>query len=418
MQKTNFTASSLDKLELSNKPKLYLSAEIQKQINYLHSRAGSTEWSGELIVKETGSITDLDDFVMRAEDIYLVDIGSAAFTGYEVDKGAFKAPDIINMFESFPGLLEGTHKNHHIHTHHNMSAFFSGTDWSNLNDRALESDYFMMLIVNFAGNYVAKVAFKAKRADNSKTVLEFANNADNHRPIELDSKVAKEVLVVMDCEIFLEPVDDGLTDSFKQRYQKVKVESSKPTYVNNYVSNRATPRYSQGTLGTDKSNDGWDEEPWFNAPPSTIDLGDKPISSMTDKEFNNYDSVFSGSKMPEVEKFNEKSAKRFINCALSGTKDIWNMDDPMVLIKKIDKKIQNGNIRKYDFLKDLENDHLSNSFDKLFPKNNIVQYMDLLSVTKELLSNNRKDELARSIVKVLDNEMETVGTKIGRLIND
>lgn len=117
MQKTNFTASSLDKLELSNKPKLYLSAEIQKQINYLHSRAGSTEWSGELIVKETGSITDLDDFVMRAEDIYLVDIGSAAFTGYEVDKGAFKAPDIINMFESFPGLLEGTHKNHHIHTH-------------------------------------------------------------------------------------------------------------------------------------------------------------------------------------------------------------------------------------------------------------------------------------------------------------
>jgi len=117
MQKTNFTASSLDKLELSNKPKLYLSAEIQKQINYLHSHAGSTEWSGELIVREEGSITDLDDFVMRAENVYLVDIGSAAFTGYEVDKGAFKAPDIINMFESFPGLLEGTHKNHHIHTH-------------------------------------------------------------------------------------------------------------------------------------------------------------------------------------------------------------------------------------------------------------------------------------------------------------
>jgi len=111
-----------------------------------------------------------------------------------------------------------------------MSAFFSGTDWSNLNDRALESDYFMMLIVNFAGNYVAKVAFKAKRADNSKTVLEFANNADNHRAIEIDTKVAKEALVVMDCEIILEPVDDGIPDSFKERYQKVKVESSKPAY--------------------------------------------------------------------------------------------------------------------------------------------------------------------------------------------
>ena len=43
-----------------------------------------------------------------------------------------------------------------------MGVFFSGTDWSQLNDRALVSNYFMMLIVNSKGDMIAKVAFKAK----------------------------------------------------------------------------------------------------------------------------------------------------------------------------------------------------------------------------------------------------------------
>lgn len=94
--------------------------KLQKQIDFLHSRVGDKEWSGELITSEKGSINDLDGWEIIAEDIYLVDVGTSGYTAYEVDKGGFKAADIVDMYEKYPGLLEGTQKAHHIHTHHSM----------------------------------------------------------------------------------------------------------------------------------------------------------------------------------------------------------------------------------------------------------------------------------------------------------
>lgn len=98
---------------------MIITEKLQKQIAYLHRQVGSNEWSGELIVREEGNINDLDNFKMYAEDIYLVDIGTGTYTSYEVDKGGFKAADIIQMYESFPQLLnpDANYKNHHIHTH-------------------------------------------------------------------------------------------------------------------------------------------------------------------------------------------------------------------------------------------------------------------------------------------------------------
>lgn len=56
--------------------------------------------------------------------MFLVDIGSGAYTAYEVDKGGFKAADIVELFEAFPGLLDGSQKAHHIHSHHSMGKSF------------------------------------------------------------------------------------------------------------------------------------------------------------------------------------------------------------------------------------------------------------------------------------------------------
>lgn len=105
----------LEKLELLNKPTLVITEKLKNQIDYLHKKVGSAEWSGELITREEGKITDLDDWKIIAEDIFLVDIGTAAYTSYEVDKGGFKSADIIELYDKFPGLLDGSQKNHHIH---------------------------------------------------------------------------------------------------------------------------------------------------------------------------------------------------------------------------------------------------------------------------------------------------------------
>jgi hypothetical protein len=200
----------LDRISLSNKPKLIITQKLQKQIDWLHKTCGSTEWSGELITREIGKITDLDNWTIIAEDIFLVDVGSPGFTGYNVNEGAFKAADITELYDKFDGLIDGDLKTQHVHSHHNMGTFFSGTDWSQLHDRALESNYFMMLITNFKNEHIAKVAFKAK----SKTTtsgLSFANDVENEfGELEFENEDSKEVLVVMDCIVEVEPCQTEL----------------------------------------------------------------------------------------------------------------------------------------------------------------------------------------------------------------
>lgn len=111
------TMRKLDRLPLSNKPTFLITEKLQDQIEYLHKQLGAIEWSGELITSETNTIQHLNDWTIRGEDIFLADVGSPGYTSYEVDKGAFKASDIIELYEAFPGLMEGTHKLQHIHTH-------------------------------------------------------------------------------------------------------------------------------------------------------------------------------------------------------------------------------------------------------------------------------------------------------------
>jgi hypothetical protein len=92
----------VERLELSNKPTVIITQKLKNQIDFLHEKVGSVEWSGELITSEEGNITDLDKWKIICEDIYLVDIGTAGYTAYEVDKGGFKAADIIDLYDKFP----------------------------------------------------------------------------------------------------------------------------------------------------------------------------------------------------------------------------------------------------------------------------------------------------------------------------
>jgi hypothetical protein len=48
----------------------------------------------------------------------------------------------------------------HIHSHHNMAAFFSSTDTNELRDGGKDTNHFVSLIVNNAGKYVAGITRK------------------------------------------------------------------------------------------------------------------------------------------------------------------------------------------------------------------------------------------------------------------
>lgn len=117
MKKEETVAVSLPRYPLTNKPTVVLTEKLHRQIDYLHSKCPGKEWSGELITHEEGNINDPDNWRIICEEVFLADIGSAGGTDYEVDKGGFKAVDIVELFEAYSGLLEGTQKKQHIHTH-------------------------------------------------------------------------------------------------------------------------------------------------------------------------------------------------------------------------------------------------------------------------------------------------------------
>lgn len=321
---------SLERLALSNKPKVIVTEKLKNQIDWLHEKCGATEWSGELITSEINTINDLDNWTIKCEDIFLVDIGSSAYTSYEVDKGGFKSADIIDLYDSYPGLLDGTQKAQHIHTHHNMQSFFSGTDWSQLEDRGVLSNYFLMLIVNFKGEYVAKVAFKAEKSGKDAVELNFANNLDGRAPLTLSGQSAKEVLVVMDCIIEFEKPEKSVEESFSTRYDAVKTALAEEAATRKY-----TPSYIPYTgygiapkrTWTQAEFGGWDDD----VDDKTIGKN-KGIMDLTDKEWNMQNIPAST--------LTEKDAFFALSSYLSGTYDKSNYEPPLDLIIDLNKQLK------------------------------------------------------------------------------
>ena len=330
---------SLERVTLSNKPKLIITKKLQNQIDWLHKKCGSTEWSGELITREIGKITDLDNWTIIAEDIFLVDKGSPGFTGYNFNEGAFKAADVMELYDKFDGLMEGTHKSQHLHTHHSMNTFFSGTDWSQLNDRALESNYFMMLITNFKNEHIAKVAFKAKNKTTSSG-LSFANDVENSfEELEFVNEESKDVLVVMDCIVEVEEADTNVEiNDLQQVFQSlsqnescdiedlqnvIKLINNKLSQVTvdqyfedryNYVCEQSKPAFNSFPKSNFQQNTkSYQQDLWgrFDEPLNKSQKREKGIMEMTDKEwFKEESGVLMGKKEGFVvlNKFLDKGA--------------------------------------------------------------------------------------------------------------
>ena len=169
MSTNNSTTPSTGRLPVINvaiKPKVILTKEFLSEVNYLHNKYPTVEWSGFIVFKEEGSIGNPSELVLRVLGIHPLDVGSATFTSSEIEK----MPDaIIDMWERFPDIGTNGIKMGYCHTHHSMEAFFSGTDEDELYTNYKNFPYYLSLIVNFKCKPVAKIAIGGVR---KKTVTE------------------------------------------------------------------------------------------------------------------------------------------------------------------------------------------------------------------------------------------------------
>jgi hypothetical protein len=107
-------------------------------------------------------------------------------------------------------------KTGHIHTHHDMKAYFSGTDMSELNDNVDKHNYYLSLIVNFAGQYDAKVAFLSDVHSSAK--MNWIDDSGKKQHFKTD-RVEKQ-MVTIDMDIYYEDNDQFFYKSFRNLKDK------------------------------------------------------------------------------------------------------------------------------------------------------------------------------------------------------
>lgn len=92
--------------------KLVIPIEVEKKIRFTCQKVWNTEWSGTLFFTHEGSFEN-NDLVIRCVDIYIMDIGTQAYTEFDMN------PDVIAYMTNNPELLDcqmGL-----IHSHNNMA---------------------------------------------------------------------------------------------------------------------------------------------------------------------------------------------------------------------------------------------------------------------------------------------------------
>jgi hypothetical protein len=255
--------------------------EVLHQIQYLCKLISKVEWSGALFYTTEGSIEKPETFKITLKTILPLDMGSAAYTEYNLDE---RFMDFIE--EDFEERC--TWKLGHIHSHNSMAVFFSGTDMAELNDNAPAHNFYLSLIVNNAMDFMAKVAFIGEAKKDIKQVPYTAKNVNGHDYIieKQDFEVNNQKLFLYDCDIYSDLQELSVTDQFIAQVAKIMEPKPVKTFPtsnpNKYISN--TTSIGKGwSRQEQREMDSWDNS-FKRQTPGLFDAWDLPAYST--KEFN------------------------------------------------------------------------------------------------------------------------------------
>lgn len=209
--------------------KLIIPAEVERKIRFACQKVWSTEWSGTLFFTHEGSFEN-NDLVIRCVDIYIMDIGTASYTEFDMN------PDVISYMCENPELLDcqmGL-----IHSHNNMSTFFSGTDTATLKEEGTDRNNFVSLIVNNAGTYTAAITRRVKSKHIKEAVsYEFFGDGEKHDSKEYESNEDEiewfYLKIEKEGENYFPDMETRLEEIKKAKEEKAK-RTQAPMYQNDY----------------------------------------------------------------------------------------------------------------------------------------------------------------------------------------
>jgi len=199
---------------------LLITPRLQSQIRYLCEKVSSIEWSGVLFYREEGTFGQ-EDYKVIGEYAFLMDIGSEAYTEYNINPDVTRF--IMDNKNEFFKMKMG-----HIHSHHNMGVFFSGTDTSEIVENSQRQSRYLSLIVNNKNQMTAKIAFRA--IQKSVSSFNFVNTSDVEFPIKPIER-ENEVVLVYNCKIS----KPAMETPFTERYRKIAEEKNRSSQSKNFA---------------------------------------------------------------------------------------------------------------------------------------------------------------------------------------
>lgn len=108
-----------------------------------------------------GDLRQPETIEIEVIDFFLMDIGSSSFTS---TKYAESGADLMDYQMQTDGLMEDGVRTGYCHSHHNMGTFYSGDDVDDMvvNTKDKDVDYYVTMIINNKGNWIARLAFRVE----------------------------------------------------------------------------------------------------------------------------------------------------------------------------------------------------------------------------------------------------------------
>jgi len=125
-----------------------------------------------------------------------------------------------------------------IHSHNTMDVFFSGTDWSELEDNSHNHNFYLSLIVNNFMDFTAKVGFVTEAVGIQK--FDFTAKDENGEKYVFNSKdytIKNKKFIVYDCNIISPLSEIIISDNFKEKVKTIIENSEKKTKTTIYQGN-------------------------------------------------------------------------------------------------------------------------------------------------------------------------------------
>ena len=203
---------------------LIITEDLLNKIKYLCQVFPTQEWSGVLFYNTKGSIEDISSMELTAFDLYPLDLGSATYTEFQHSK------EYVGYISRHPELMDS--QQGLVHSHNQMSTFFSGTDSATLQEMAPQYKNYLSLIVNNSGTYTAALAVLATiNSTSSKEVKYTGFDFKEISYITSPEEINKQVVLKFDANIIKEGVKNEDTE-FLESIEELKTNPEKQSFKN------------------------------------------------------------------------------------------------------------------------------------------------------------------------------------------